>query len=119
MLTLPQSDFDPLRDVQAGGGPGMRSFIYGHLAPEAFPITDLIAACEQALREGGTLALQYGPAQGYGPLIDYLRVKIQRDEGLSLSRDHLTRRGTKPEPRSPHHHRRVRRRPRRHRPTVH
>ena len=90
MLTPPQSDFDPLRDVQAGGGPGMRSFIYGHLAPEAFPITDLIAACEQTLREGGTLALQYGPAQGYGPLIDYLRVKIQRDEGLSLSRDHLT-----------------------------
>jgi 2-aminoadipate transaminase len=83
-------DFDSLRDVQAGGEPGMRSFIYGHLAPEAFPITDLITACEQSLREGGDLALQYGPEQGYGPLIDYLRVKIWRTEGLSLGREHIT-----------------------------
>jgi len=90
MHTQPQSDFDPLRDVQAGGGPGMRSFIYGHLAPEAFPIADLLAACEQSLREDGNLALQYGPQQGYGPLIDYLRVKIERDEGLNLGREHIT-----------------------------
>jgi 2-aminoadipate transaminase len=89
MPTQFQLDFDPLRDVQAGGGPGTRSFIYGHLAPEAFPIADLIAACEQALREGGSLALQYGPEQGYGPLIDYLRVRMQRDEELSLGREHL------------------------------
>jgi 2-aminoadipate transaminase len=90
MHTQSQSDFDPLRDVQAGGGPGVRSFIYGHLAPEAFPIPDLSAACDQALCEGGSLTLQYGPEQGYGPLIDYLRVRIQRDEGLSLNRKHLT-----------------------------
>lgn len=90
MHTQPPSAFDSLRDVQAGGEPGMRSFIYGHLAPEAFPLDDLIAACEQALREGGGLALQYGPQQGYGPLIDYLRTKIQRDEGLSLGRAHIT-----------------------------
>ncbi|MBC7248723.1 MAG: PLP-dependent aminotransferase family protein [Anaerolineae bacterium] len=85
-----QSDFDPLRDVQAGGGPGMRSFIYGHLAPESFPIAELLAACQYSLREEGSLALQYGPEQGYGPLIDYLRAKIERDEGLSLGRQHLT-----------------------------
>lgn len=90
MYTQSQANFDPLRDVQAGGGPGMRSFIYGHLAPEAFPIADLLAACEQSLRKDGSLALQYGPQQGYGPLIDYLRTKIERDEGLSLDREHLT-----------------------------
>ncbi|MDY7039593.1 MAG: PLP-dependent aminotransferase family protein [Chloroflexota bacterium] len=90
MHTQSQSDFDPLRDVQAGGGPGMRSFVYGHLAPEAFPIAELIAASERALREGGSLALQYGPEQGYGPLIDCLRDRIRRDEGPDLGREHLT-----------------------------
>lgn len=90
MPTQSQFDFDPLRDVQAGGGPGMRSFIYGHLAPEAFPVAELITASEQTLREDGSLALQYGPQQGYGPLIDYLRAKTERDEGLALDRQHLT-----------------------------
>ena len=35
------------------------------------------------------LALQYGPEQGYGPLIDYLREKLDRDEGLGLARANL------------------------------
>jgi len=68
----------------------MRSFIYGHLAPESFPLAELLSACQYSLREEGSLALQYGPEQGYGPLIDYLRAKIERDESLPLDRQHLT-----------------------------
>jgi DNA-binding transcriptional MocR family regulator len=35
------------------------------------------------------LALQYGPEQGYGPLIDYLRDKLARDEGLYIERPQI------------------------------
>ena len=35
------------------------------------------------------LALQYGPEQGYGPLIDYLRHRLVSEEGLSIEREHI------------------------------
>ncbi|MCJ7618511.1 MAG: PLP-dependent aminotransferase family protein, partial [Desulfobacterales bacterium] len=41
------------------------------------------------LEEKGELALQYGPNQGYGPLIDYLRDKIWREEGQTLERPQI------------------------------
>jgi 2-aminoadipate transaminase len=46
-------------------------------------------AADQVMRERPHLALQYGPEQGYGPLIDYLRAKLLREEGLSLERPQI------------------------------
>jgi len=82
-------DYDPLASVQAAGPPGTISFIYGLPDPVTFPAEDLRRAADQVLRERPELALQYGPEQGYGPLIDYLRDKLRRDEGLVLERPQI------------------------------
>jgi 2-aminoadipate transaminase len=82
-------DYDPLASVQAAGPPGTISFIYGLPDSDTFPVGDLRQAVEQVLRQRPALALQYGPEQGYGPLIDYLRDKLAREEGLQLDRPQI------------------------------
>ena len=83
------TDYDPLASVQAAGPPGAISFIYGLPDPDTFSVKELSAAFDEVLQERPALALQYGPEQGYGPLIDYLREKLDRDEGLGLTRANL------------------------------
>jgi len=83
----PSSDVS--EGVQAGGPAGAIPFVYGHPDPDLLPVDKIIAATERALRTRGWLALQYGPEQGYGPLLDYLIGKIERDEGLRLSRANI------------------------------
>ena len=82
-------EYDPLASVQAAGPPGTISFIYGLPDSVTFPVEDLRRAADQTLRERPELALQYGPEQGYGPLIDYLRDKLAREEGLDLERPQI------------------------------
>lgn len=81
--------YDPLASVQAAGPPGTISFIYGLPDPATFPAEDLRRAADAVFGERPGLALQYGPEQGYGPLIDYLRLKIAREEGLALERPQI------------------------------
>lgn len=81
--------YDPLASVQAAGPPGTISFIYGLPDPGTFPAKDLQWAAEQVLQERPELALQYGPEQGYGPLIDYLRDRMAREEDLSVERPQI------------------------------
>jgi 2-aminoadipate transaminase len=82
-------DYDPLAAVQAAGPPGTISFIYGLPDADTFPAEDLRHAADQVLGGRPELALQYGPEQGYGPLIDFLRDKLARDEGLALERPQI------------------------------
>ncbi len=83
------TNYDPLANVQAAGPPGSISFIYGLPDPETFPLEELNSAFKFVFEEKGELALQYGPNQGYGPLIDYLRDKIRREEGQVLERPQI------------------------------
>lgn len=83
------SPLDPLEGVQAGGPAGVIPFVYGHPDPDLLPVEKIIAATERALRARGRLALQYGPEQGYGPLLDYLVGKVERDEGLRIARANI------------------------------
>jgi DNA-binding transcriptional MocR family regulator len=94
------TDYDPLASVQAAGPPGTISFIYGLPDPATFPAEALREAADRVLRHRPELALQYGPEQGYGPLIDYLRAKLARDEGLNIERPEimLTRGSASPLP---------------------
>ncbi len=82
-------NYDPLANVQAAGPPGCISFIYGLPDPDTFPLEELNSAFKFVFEEKGELALQYGPNQGYGPLIDYLRDKIRREEGQVLERPQI------------------------------
>jgi 2-aminoadipate transaminase len=81
--------YDPLASVQAAGPPGTVSFTYGLPDPVTFPVDELRRAADHVLRERPDVALQYGPEQGYGPLIDCLRDKLAQDEGLILQRPQL------------------------------
>jgi len=83
------TNYDPLANVQAAGPPGSISFIYGLPDPETFPLEELKSAFDFVIEEKGELALQYGPNQGYGPLIDYLREKIRREEDQDLERPQI------------------------------
>jgi len=85
----PSPPFDPLEGVQAGGPSGAIPFIYGHPDPNLLPVEKIIAAAERALRTRGRLALQYGSEQGYGPLLDYLTGKVERDEGLRIAQSNI------------------------------
>ncbi len=81
--------YDPLAAVQAAGPPGTISFVYGLPDPVTFPSADLMESLSKTLRETPDLALQYGPEQGYGPLIDALIEKSLRTEGLRLDRTRI------------------------------
>lgn len=48
--------------------PDVISFAGGLPAPDVFPVEQFRAACDRALSEQSTLALQYGTTEGYGPL---------------------------------------------------
>ncbi|MGD9048859.1 MAG: PLP-dependent aminotransferase family protein [Anaerolineae bacterium] len=81
--------YDPLASVQAAGPPGTISFLYGLPDSATFPVDDLRRAADQVLAERSELALQYGPEQGYGPLIDFLRNRLASTEGLALERPQI------------------------------
>ncbi len=85
----PNTEYDPLASVQAAGPPGTISFIYGLPDPATFPAEDLRRAADTVLRERPELALQYGPEQGYGPLIDFLRERLARQEELDVERPQI------------------------------
>ncbi len=82
--------YDPLASVQAAGPPGTISLVYGLPDPSTFPSDDLRRAADEVLRTHSALALQYGPEQGYGPLIDYIRQRLASEEGLEIERQHIT-----------------------------
>jgi 2-aminoadipate transaminase len=82
-------DYDPLASVQAAGPPGTISFIYGLPDPATFPAAVLGRLAARVLRLRPELALQYGPEQGYGPLIDYVRERLAREEALAIGRPQI------------------------------
>lgn len=68
-----------IRDLLAvTARPDIISFAGGLPAPDLFPIDDLRAAFDAALREGGGSAVQYGPTEGYAPLRAYLAARLAR-----------------------------------------
>ncbi len=73
---LRSSDIRDLLAITAR--PDVISFAGGLPAPDLFPIDDLRAAFDAALREGGGSAVQYGPTEGYAPLRAYLAARLAR-----------------------------------------
>lgn len=82
-------DYDPLSSVQAAGPPGTISFIYGLPDPATFPAAALGRIAGQVLEHRPELALQYGPEQGYGPLIDFVRERLAQEEHLAVGRPQI------------------------------
>jgi len=64
--------------------PGMISFAGGLPDPAIFPVQQF-AACAEALASRGTVALQYGPTEGYGELVAVLQELMRGPLGRSPS----------------------------------
>jgi len=56
--------------------PGMISFAGGLPDPAIFPVAEF-AECASALRERGTVALQYGATEGYRPLVEAIVARME------------------------------------------
>ena len=78
-----------IRDLLAvTARPDIISFAGGLPAPELFPIDDLRAAFDAALRDGGGSAVQYGPTEGYLSLRAYLAARLAR-RGIVVEADDI------------------------------
>jgi len=58
--------------------PDMISFAGGLPAPEAFPLSEVRAACERVMQEQGGQALQYSTTEGFPPLRDMIARHMAR-----------------------------------------
>lgn len=63
--------------------PGIVEFDWGHPDPALLPVDALAAASADALARHGRAALAYGPQQGPGRLIEVVRARLGRLEGLT------------------------------------
>ena len=61
------------------------SFFAGFPDPGSLPTEAIITATTTVLRSEGEWALQYGRTQGHVGLIDAIRAKLQRDQGITAS----------------------------------
>src|SRR6478752_2418140 len=65
------------------------SFTGGFPDPNSLPAKSIAAATARAMEKNGKWALQYGASVGYAGLIDQLRVKLARDNGVEVERENL------------------------------
>lgn len=60
----------------------------GHPDPAHFPIRDLLASAERALRRN-SLALQYGDVLGFPDLRDFIVARVKRDDAKIVAREQV------------------------------
>lgn len=65
------------------------SFTFGFPDAASLPARQVAASTNRVLADQGDLALQYGDHRGYDGLIDELRRKLARDQGIVAARDNM------------------------------
>lgn len=65
------------------------SFLAGFPDPTSLPKGDVVEATRVALERDGEWALQYGASRGYSRLVQELRVKLKRDQGIDAREENL------------------------------
>ncbi len=65
------------------------SFTGGFPDPNSLPARSIAEATARAMEKNGKWALQYGAAVGYAGLIDQLRAKLTRDNGVTVERENV------------------------------
>ena len=68
--------------------PEVISFAGGLPAAEIFPVEKVASATQKVLQERGVQALQYGPSEGYGPLLELIAQTSSRD-GLTITPENV------------------------------
>ncbi len=69
--------------------PSVISLAGGNPNPELFPAEQLADIAARVLRESPVTALQYGITEGYGPLRDAVRARLERTEHIGTENDDL------------------------------
>jgi DNA-binding transcriptional MocR family regulator len=69
--------------------PGVIDLAWGHPDPALLPVEALRRATAAALDKYGDLTLQYGHPAGPGPLLSWLRARIEQQDGRAPSEDEL------------------------------
>lgn len=87
MSNLKASDIRELLKLTAM--PEIISFAGGLPAPELFPVEKIKEASNAVLDNAGTVALQYGPTEGYLPLRKQIAERIEAKNGIKTDADHL------------------------------
>lgn len=75
--------------IQLATKPGVIDLAWGQPDPKLLPVTAMQRATQIALQKYGADTLAYGADAGAGPLLDYLRARIERDEGRVLAPDQI------------------------------
>ncbi len=65
------------------------SFTGGFPDPNSLPAKAIADATARAMEKNGKWALQYGSSVGYAGLIDQLRIKLARDNGVAIERENV------------------------------
>lgn len=65
------------------------SFTGGFPDPDSLPAQRIAEATARAMEKNGRWALQYGASVGYAGLIDQLRTKLARDNGVIVERENV------------------------------
>jgi 2-aminoadipate transaminase len=68
--------------------PGMISFAGGLPDPAIFPVREF-AECSSVLSEKGTVVLQYGATEGYAPLVEIIRKRMEKPLGRPIAADEV------------------------------
>lgn len=75
--------------VQLSIKPGVLDLTWGQPDPALLPVDEMKRATQRALERYGPDALAYGADAGAGPLLAYLRARIERSEGRRLAEDDI------------------------------
>ena len=65
------------------------SFMAGFPDPASLPKGDVVEATRMAMERDGEWALQYGASRGYQRLVEELRTKLRRDQGIEAEEENL------------------------------
>lgn len=75
--------------IQRSVQDGVIDLAWGQPDPLLLPVSEMRRASDLALSEFGWQMLDYGAEAGAGPLLDFLRARIEQKEGRALSADQI------------------------------
>jgi 2-aminoadipate transaminase len=75
--------------IKTTAGGGYTSFASGLPDPQLFPVDTLRALTDEVLTRDGRAALQYGPAEGYLPLRDYVAGLLRERGFAGVTAEHV------------------------------
>lgn len=79
-----------IREIfKVAGDPSYISLAGGNPAPELFPATELSVIAAELLAKQPVLSLQYGITEGYVPLREAVRARLQRTENIGTPEDEI------------------------------